>query len=172
MIVDSIKKILAAHPDEKGIIHANSYEIVKIVEQIKDRRLLIQRSGLDREDILRTHLTSPDPTVIVSPGMTEGIDLRDDLGRFQVICKVPYPYLGDPVVAAKSKADSGWYAWRTITTLVQAAGRCVRSAEDSAATYILDECLIDVMHRWPKMFPDYWNSISMLSSLRRSLRES
>ena len=70
--------------------------------------------------------------------MTEGLDLVGDLARWQVICKLPYPYLGDPQVAARRAEEPGWYEWRTCFTLVQAYGRAVRSEEDHAVTYLLD----------------------------------
>jgi hypothetical protein len=40
------------------------------------------------EAALHQHRLSPGPTVLCSPAMTEGIDLADDLSRFQVIVKV------------------------------------------------------------------------------------
>ena len=30
--------------------------------------------------------------------MAEGVDLKGDSSRFQIICKIPYPYLGDKLV--------------------------------------------------------------------------
>jgi ATP-dependent DNA helicase DinG len=76
--------------------------------------------------------------VLLSPSMTEGLDLVGDLARWQVICKLPYPYLGDPQVAARRAEEPGWYDWRTCLTLVQAYGRAVRSEDDHAVTYLLD----------------------------------
>ena len=70
--------------------------------------------------------------------MTEGIDLPGDLSRWQVICKLPYPYLGDPQIARRRELDPTWYDWRTCLTVVQAYGRSVRSADDFAVTYVLD----------------------------------
>ena len=70
--------------------------------------------------------------------MTEGIDLFDHLARWQVICKIPYPYLGDPQVARRKELDPDWYQWRTCLTMVQAYGRSIRSSNDFAVTYILD----------------------------------
>lgn len=140
-IVEAIKRILGDHPDEKGIIHCTTYQIARaIADGINDSRLLVQKSGDDREGIITEHVTSSTPTVLVSPSMTEGLDLRDDLGRFQVMCKVPYPYLGDPVVKRLLERSQDWYTWRTALALVQTVGRCVRNEDDWTRTYILDEC--------------------------------
>jgi len=32
----------------------------------------------------------------------EGLDLKDDLARFQIVMKMPYPSLGDPLIKRKS----------------------------------------------------------------------
>lgn len=151
----AIRKILADHPNEKGIIHTTNYNITKKIAEVGDKRLLIQGQASDRNDIIKRHMESPEPTVLVSPGMMEGLDLRDDLGRFQVICKVPYPDMSDPVVKKKMDSDREWYAWRTIRLLAQAMGRTVRSEDDFTSTYILDECYVDMLDRWGHMFPKH-----------------
>lgn len=148
----AIKRILDAHPDEKGIIHTTNYRITEAVGQVKDPRLLVQAGPKDREGMLRRHIESEEPTVLVSPSMMEGLDLRDDLGRFQVICKVPYPDLSDPIVKVK---DRDWYNWRTVRSLVQAVGRGVRSADDWTKTYILDTSFMDVLERSYEMIPEH-----------------
>jgi Rad3-related DNA helicase len=140
MLVNQIKNILAENPDSKGIIHTNSYEITRAVGTIKNSRLIVQAAGVDREKMIEDHVKSPEPTVLVSPAMMEGLDLHDDLGRFQVICKVPYPFLGDPIVKRLLDRSQRWYNWQTALVLVQSVGRCVRNEDDWAKTYILDEC--------------------------------
>jgi len=153
-LVRAIRRILKRHANEKGIIHTVNYVVAKaIADGIKDKRLLIQKEAVDRSGIIDRHLTSPSPTVIVSPGMTEGLDLRDELGRFQIICKVPYPNLADPVIKAKMYSDRDWYTWRTVRTLAQAVGRGVRSESDFTTTYILDACFYDILQRDSHMFP-------------------
>lgn len=161
-VVAEIVKILAKHPNDKGIIHTGSYEITREIESINDPRLLIQKSYADRESILTKHMTDSNPTVLVSPGMTEGLDLHGELGRFQVICKVPFPYLGDPVVQRIKEKDHEWYAWVTARTVVQATGRCVRSSDDWAKTYILDGCFGDFFVKWSKFFPDHFSSMEVV----------
>lgn len=157
----AIRKILESNVGVKGIIHTMNYKITRaLADALRgEKRLLFQGSSLDRERILREHMTSPLDTVIVSPSMMEGLDLRDDLGRFQVVCKVPYPDLSDPIVKAK---DRDWYSWRTIRTLVQAVGRSVRSSNDWTRTYILDACFMDLLERTGHMLPDHLkNGISV-----------
>ena len=72
--------------------------------------------------------------------MEEGVDLKDDISRFQVICKIPYPYLGDKLVQERKKVWTWWYSFETVKKIIQSIGRSVRNAEDYATTYILDSC--------------------------------
>jgi Rad3-related DNA helicase len=98
---------------------------------------------------------SEDHSVLISPSMTEGLDLRDDLSRFQVICKVPYPFL-DPYTRKRMEIDDKWYQLKTALTLVQATGRSVRSATDYANTYILDSAFEQFLLRNADILPNWW----------------
>jgi ATP-dependent DNA helicase DinG len=166
LVIEQVKKILAAHPDTKGIIHCSNYFVTQEIAKIGNPRLLIQGSGKDREKILLEHVTSSEPTVVVSPSMMEGLDLKDDLGRFQIICKIPFPFLGDPVVKKLLEKSQRWYAWKTALTLVQAVGRCVRNENDWAKTYVLDECFSDLFSRWSTFFPNSFSEMEVDDSAK------
>jgi ATP-dependent DNA helicase DinG len=47
--------------------------------------------------------------VLISPSLHLELDLKDDLSRFQVIVKVPYPDRSDKWIEAKSERDQEWY---------------------------------------------------------------
>jgi ATP-dependent DNA helicase DinG len=137
-LAETVTMLLEQHSSEKGLIHANSYKIAQyLFENVKSDRLLIHTSE-DRDIVLRNHIASDRPTVLISPSMTEGINLVGDSSRFQLVCKVPFPYLGDKLVTKKMKADPEWYAFQTARTVMQALGRSVRSVDDYATSYILD----------------------------------
>jgi ATP-dependent DNA helicase DinG len=141
-LVAEVAEIMRDHETEKGVVHAHSYRIAgggaaRPAADLR-ARVVTHHDAAGREAALEAHLTRPEPTVLLSPSMTEGLDLVGDLARWQVICKLPYPYLGDPQVAARRAEDPGWYDWRTCLTLVQAYGRAVRSEDDHAVTYLLD----------------------------------
>lgn len=141
LIAKTVEEILKMHPNEKGIIHCHTFKIAKYLWQYVRHdgdRLLIHDSN-DREEVLEKHMHMSKPTVLLSPSMAEGVDLRGDFSRFQVICKVPFPYLGDKVIKKRMSKWPEWYPTRTAKTIVQAVGRSVRSSEDHAVTYILDE---------------------------------
>lgn len=137
-LVEAVRAILDQHKGEKGIIHCHTYKIASYLKKhVRNKRLLIHTSD-NREETLNKHIKSSNSTVLLSPSMTEGIDLHDDLGRFQIICKVPYPYLGDKLIKKRMNKWRWWYPLQTAKAIVQAVGRSVRSMDDHAVTYILD----------------------------------
>lgn len=150
-IVERIKKIMDFHKDHKGIIHLPSYRLGSdVFMMIGDKyrsRILFPKNALEIPSMLKRHQESERPTVLMSPSMAEGIDLKEDLSRFQVIAKMPYPPMGDKVVKARMNKDSLWYSYTTALKLIQSYGRSVRSETDTAATYVLDEALEDVIQR-------------------------
>lgn len=153
-LAEAVRQILAAHPNEKGIIHCHSYKVSSyIMKNIKNRRLLTHKSE-DREDVLNQHISSKEPTVLVTPSMTEGVDLKGNLSRFQIICKVPYPYLGDKLVQKRMRKWSWWYPLQTAKTIIQSLGRSIRSADDHAVSYILDSDWDRFYGQQRDMFPE------------------
>ena len=153
-LVRAVKTILEQHKNEKGIIHCHTYKIAKYIKNnIKSSRILTHNSD-NRDAVLRKHITSKKSTVLLSPSMTEGVDLKGDLSRFQIICKVPYPYLGDPIIRKRMSKNSKWYPMKTAMNIVQAYGRSVRDAQDTAVTYILDSDWNNFYNRNKDVFPN------------------
>jgi Rad3-related DNA helicase len=159
LLAHTVRNLLSqVHPTEKGIVHTHTRKINRyLVENLRDLRgrLITYDDSKDRERALEAHRSSPLPTVLLSPGMSEGLDLKDDLSRFQVICKIPYPYL-DEYTKSRMKLDPAWYQWRTALTLVQATGRSVRSSSDYAITYILDADFARFIAKNRKCLPRWW----------------
>ena len=149
----AVKMILDEHKNEKGIIHCHSYKVANFLKKnIRSNRLLIHDST-NRDDVLAKHIKSNKNTVLLSPSMTEGVDLKDDCSRFQILCKVPYPYLGDKLVKKRMHKWKWWYPLQTAKTIVQSVGRSVRHKDDFAVTYILDSDWSRFYPRNKKYFP-------------------
>jgi len=153
-MIKMVKTIMAAHPNERGVVHCHSWKIANYLKKnLHSRRILIHDSD-NREEILHKHVTSSSGnTVLLSPSMAEGIDLKDDAGRFTIICKVPYPFLGDKLVKKRMYRWKWWYSLETVRKLVQSVGRSVRSKDDYAVTYILDADFDRVLQRDNNIFP-------------------
>ncbi|MDD3984666.1 MAG: ATP-dependent DNA helicase [Methanobacterium sp.] len=133
-----LEKIIEHHKYEKGLIHTHNYKCQQyIMNQIKNKRLVDHKS-VDREYKLRHFEKSKEPLILVSPSMSEGVDLPYEKCQFQVIYKVPFPYLGDQQIKNRKAQDPKWYAYKTVMTLLQAYGRGMRAEDDYCETYILD----------------------------------
>lgn len=156
-LLEAVKNLLNRHADEKGIIHTGSYRLNKIImESVRDPRLVSHLSSKERDEALRRHYDSNEPTVLVSPSMTTGVDLKDDLARWGIICKVPFPYLGDARIKVLFDSDKRWYHWKSAQEIMQACGRIVRSNDDYGVMYILDSDFNTVLRQAGMMFPRWW----------------
>ncbi|WP_429221806.1 helicase C-terminal domain-containing protein [Methanobacterium oryzae] len=133
-----LKKIIDHHKREKGLIHTHNYKCQKyIIDNLKNNRLM-GHTPINREMKLMQFEKAKEPMVLVSPSMSEGVDLPYEKCQFQVIYKIPFPYLGDKQINKRKAKDPKWYAYKTIMTLIQAYGRGMRAEDDFCATYILD----------------------------------
>jgi ATP-dependent DNA helicase DinG len=142
-ISKTVDNIMTLHKNDKGIIHTTSYDqlnfIKENISQTNARRLLVTDPEIQRDEVIFQHTNSTvKPTVLISPSLHTGLDLKDELSRFQIITKVPYPNKSDRWTNAKRDVDEDWYYWQTALKLIQAYGRSVRSKDDWAKTYILD----------------------------------
>jgi Rad3-related DNA helicase len=133
-----IKEIINNHKKEKGIIHTHNIRIAEhLKKHLRSKRILVAY-GENRDKILEKHISSKEPTILLSPSMAEGVNLKGELSKFQILCKIPFPYLGDKVVNKKINKWKWWYDLQTIRTVIQSVGRSIRSEDDEAITYILD----------------------------------
>jgi Rad3-related DNA helicase len=153
--VPYIQKLLDKYKKKKGIIHTNSFELAKWIENsIKDPRLVFHDSS-NKDEILRMHMESEEPTVIVSPSMDTGVSFDNDSARFQIIAKVPYPSLASQKNKMRQMNNPDWYSWKTVSGLIQMTGRPVRSDKDYADTIIIDGGFGDVIKHSSQFLPDW-----------------
>lgn len=147
----------------RTLIHAHKYALAnKIVPYLeahygRDRQVITYKHASEKELALRRLEESADG-ILVSVSMGRGVDLPGDACRLGIICKVPFPYLGDNQVKERLKMPGGeeWYATLTARVILQACGRPVRSITDHAETWILDRAFADFYKRWRAMFPEWW----------------
>jgi Rad3-related DNA helicase len=147
-----IVRLMAEHPDEKGLIHAHSYDIAgRIVEKLGEFGVAarVRRHGRENRDAeLSAWKASGDPEVFVAVKMEEALDLKGDLCRWQVVCKAPYRNTNDSRVARRLEDDQwAWYHRTALRTVIQACGRVVRAPDDHGATYLADSSLLDLFDR-------------------------
>jgi len=155
----AVSRTLSQFPDDKGIIHVSSFKLARDIYRCMDgaaqRRVLLHEPKKNRDDLLRQFRDAKGPVALMSPSISEGLDLKDDQGRFNIITKVPFPALNDPWIKARKNSIDGWYDWRTALSLAQASGRTTRHAEDYSTTVILDASFSALYNNSRKHFP-YW----------------
>jgi Rad3-related DNA helicase len=164
-----IKKLLLKYKNKKGIIHTNSFELANWIQKsIKDPRLIFHDSS-NKDEMLKMHYESEEPTVLVSPSMSTGVSFDNDAARFQIICKVPYPSLASQKNKMRMSNNPDWYSWLSCCELLQMVGRSVRSDIDYADTIIVDGSFGDMMkyssNFLPKWFQDSIKRINVKTSI-------
>ena len=160
-IANAVNNIMTTHKNEKGIIHTTSYSQLRFIKENISKenaiRLIETGSKFDRNEMLEKHYKSSKPTVLISPSLYLGVDLKDNLSRFQIIVKVPYADLTDRKISVMKQRDPNWYTWNAILKLVQAYGRSIRSKEDFANTYILDSSITFLLKQAKEMSPKWFS---------------
>lgn len=152
-----LKKLLNKYKNKKGIIHSTTFELQNwVIEGLDEERLLAHSSKRSSKNFaIKTHYTKKSPTVLISPSMTTGIDLKNSRARFQICLKVPYPSLGDIKNKRRMKDNPEWYKYTVVCTIIQMYGRAIRNKEDYADFVILDSCFSDVLRYSSKYFPEW-----------------
>lgn len=166
-LVQALAAIARAHPEEAGIVHTVSHQMASEVHaslacMLGGRPLEVVPRGPDRDEVIRKFLSgfSGRNAILIGPSLMEGIDAKDDSARWQALCKVPWPSMGDPVVsslmASTGKARAWaerWYRWKAVQQSVQGFGRVCRTPTDRGVTYLLDRDFSRILESG--MVPDY-----------------
>jgi Rad3-related DNA helicase len=155
-----IEETANAHPGEKGIIHA-TYQLAELLStQLGGSRYMFHTTHNKRE-VFQQFVAAPPASgkILVASGMYEGVDLADDLARWQVIAKVPWKSLGDPAIAYKAEQDQDWYRWSTLRDLIQACGRVCRNERDYGVTYIYDDSVIRLLQDGDHLLPQWFREV-------------
>lgn len=139
----------------RGFIHA-PYSLAKKLQPIlsSNSRVLFHTSA-NKHAVFQRFQNSED-AVMVASGMYEGIDLADELARWQIITKVPWANLTEPAIAYMAKEDPEGYANEAVRLVVQAYGRVCRGPEDYGATTIVDTSFKRLFTTWKHLFPKWF----------------
>jgi ATP-dependent DNA helicase DinG len=152
-----IDNTLIKHNNEKGVIHCVSYSLA---EELKARskypQMLISHKPGERDRAIAEFKAAPMGRALLSPSVSTGLDLPDDLCRFQVIAKMPFLNMGDPILKARMENFPDAANLDVARTIVQAAGRGMRSETDHCVTYIADANFGWFYKQNQKFFPDWF----------------
>jgi len=151
-IEDAVMKIMDKYPDDKGLIFCQGYRYMEMMEGITPRILIHDKA--DRKKIIIKWKSGFGNDVLAGIKMEEGEDLKDDMARFSIVFKNPIPNTLDIRVKARiEKGEWNWLYRMAQCTLMQAAGRIVRSETDYGDMWVLDEAACKLFRR--KGIPGY-----------------
>jgi Rad3-related DNA helicase len=168
-MINTIDGIISTRLQYKGVIHTHTNEIARYVmanskyKQYMMTNVALRDDGGNfinnderREDIFERFFQSKAPNIMVTPSMKMGVDLKDDLARWQIICKIPYPSLGDPQIKKRVEKDQSWYDYITSMLLIQSYGRICRTKDDWGETFIVDGKFSDLYDRSFSYIPKWF----------------
>jgi ATP-dependent DNA helicase DinG len=137
-----------------GMIHAvsNNYRDRILTSS---RFSAIMRSDPDEHEAA---VNRGEGSILVASNLAEGWDGTDDLCRFILMPKVPFPNLGDRRTRIRMQEDSRSFDHKALVAVVQGAGRGVRHREDFADTWILDANWQQLYARRREWLPDSFTS--------------
>jgi len=171
-VIKTIDRILDEHSTERGLILTSSIprcqKILRYLSPKNTRRIRIchskNKDDKTQDEVITEHAS--DPTgVLLSSSLWEGVDLKDDLSRFQIIAKVPYPNYTEKRTKAKMAKFPLWYTSQTLTKLLQGFGRSIRSEDDWAKTYVLDTAANNVFFKAQQMIPKAYHDVLGMDEL-------
>ena len=111
-----------------------------------------------QDDIIKEHADSKEG-VLLSSSLWQGVDLKDDLSRFQIIAKAPYPNYTEKHVETKMERYPLWYTSKTIAKILQGFGRSVRNSQDWAVTYVLDSTIEPLIYNSKNLIPKSYHDM-------------
>ena len=139
----------------KGLVHTGTYEVMRyVVEHSRHRSRFIWHENADgRAEALRRFKRAEGTYVLLSPSMTQAVDLPGEECRFVVVVKIPYAYLGTKVMQKRAK-DFMYYQGMALLLLRQMIGRGVRNDTDYCPIVVLDEGMPGFLKRVKRHLPD------------------
>ena len=162
-VVKILDQIISKHSGQRGVIHTGSYMFANYIKQNSKHtfRLMDYENSKDKKGIIEL-FKKKDDAVLMGPSLLEGLDLKDDISRFQIFFKVPYPNVSDPLIKAKMQHSKEWYDWKTGISIMQGVGRSVRSKDDWAVTYVLDACFRSLINKQGFFPPSFQERIKTI----------
>jgi Rad3-related DNA helicase len=138
--IKKIDRLLDSHNSERGVIHTTTNLIMNtlLANSRHANRLYTYSGTSEKLDLLKRLKELPHDAVLCGPSLYTGIDLSDELARFNIIFKLSFPNVSSQLWSRRYKFQKDVYFGETAAVLEQSAGRSTRHADDYSTTYILD----------------------------------
>lgn len=157
VLADCVKIVTKIHPNYGGVIHTSTFTITNMLKELLKRadpkatRFLFYENSAEKDAHVATirKFKGSIPYVIIGPSLYEGLDLKDDMGRLNILIKTPYAGI-DNYTREKMKRFPFYYERETLEKIMQAIGRTNRHKDDWSVTYLLDSGLPKLVWKLPE----------------------
>ncbi len=168
LIMKEINSVIKERQDVKGIIHTFSYDLrpgipySKAIPERLDpelRHLIFSQDRYDRKGSLDKWMKLKEPSVFLSTNMTEGLNLKGDLCRYQIYLKVGYPNTTDKRVTKRLELGHWlWYTMQALEDIEQASGRATRDFDDYSEMFIFDSSFANIITKYYKFIKPWFKA--------------
>lgn len=154
-MLENIRKAFKVYHNVRGLIHSPSYALSeKLALELADTNRVLYHTPENFREVYEYFLNeSPENAVLISPVCYQGVDLKYDRARFQLIVRVPYPNISDAFIADLMKRDIGAYTYEALVVFGQMLGRVMRSPDDWGHTILLDSRFRKFISSYRKFLP-------------------
>jgi len=112
--------------------------------------------------------------IIISSSLSEGVDLKYDIARVQILVKMPIPDTRKDAYSRWMKSnDIEIYNYYIAQKMVQISGRICRAHDDVGVTIVLDRRGITHLRKYKDLYPKYYLTaarVADISSLFSALK--
>lgn len=140
----------------KGIVHTVSYPLAEWFQggSRYGRNMILSEPG-DTERAIQKYKKAKGTALLVGPTFGTGFDFPEEDVGFQVIPKLPFPDLNDPVVKARMEQDPDWYSYETGQSFAQTLCRKSRRKDQVSFTFVTDDAVKGFRHYARQHMPLY-----------------
>jgi Rad3-related DNA helicase len=150
-IAKHVEAIVKEHPGQNVMIHA-SYGLAAKMAPFFTIPILTHTAETKTQAL---DLFKERGGVLLASGMAEGIDLRGDLCRLNIIPMLQRLNVYDPGVKKRMAWKDGrlWYDMETLSTVMQQAGRSTRGEDDWSRIIVCDPAFPKLLSERSKELP-------------------
>jgi len=135
-----------------GVVHTVSYDrALKLIELLPEklRARIITNAPVNGKKMFTnkvmeeytTRAANGEGVLFISPSLSTGHDLKDELCRFNIIGKIPFEPGKGNLMKARRELDRMYGNNRAAQSMMQMVGRGNRNVNDWCAHYILDDSI-------------------------------
>lgn len=171
--VRAVDQIIARRLDRKIVVHTVSYSRQKfLLAHSQFAHLMLANTKDDTASIIKAFKTAVESCILVSPSADTGVDFPGTECETVIIIKVPFPDTSSKIYKARSGADPEYGPYIAAQTIVQMAGRGMRSETDRCETIIIDSTFGYLRGEYSHLFPNWFlTAVRKLDTLPSPLQK-